>query len=69
MGFWGWLQAIAAGWFVLSILLGVAWALIGRRIFRRPPNKTVRTDNLVQLRQPTEAELREHHARIREGER
>lgn len=37
MGIWGWVQAIATGWFVLSILLAVAWALGGKRIFRQPP--------------------------------
>jgi hypothetical protein len=37
MSFWGWVQAIATGWFVLSILLAVAWALGGKRIFRKPP--------------------------------
>ena len=37
MSVWGWVQAIATGWFVLSIVLAVAWALVGRRIFRTPP--------------------------------
>lgn len=37
MSVWGWVQAIATGWFVLSILLAVAWALGGKRIFRAPP--------------------------------
>ena len=37
MGIWGVVQWIATGWFVLSILAGVAWALGGRRIFRKPP--------------------------------
>lgn len=37
MSVWGWVQAIATGWFALSILLAVAWALGGKRIFRKPP--------------------------------
>lgn len=37
MNFWGWVQAIATGWFVLSLLLGIAWVLGSRRIFRKPP--------------------------------
>jgi hypothetical protein len=37
VGIWGWVQAIATGWFVLSILLATAWALGGKRIFRKPP--------------------------------
>lgn len=44
MSFWGWVGAIAAGWFTASILLAGAWALVGKRIFRSmplPPNTTV----------------------------
>jgi hypothetical protein len=37
MGIWGWVQWIATGWFALSILLAVAWAMGGRKIFRKPP--------------------------------
>lgn len=37
MTFMGWVGAIAAGWFTASILFGVVWALVGRRIFRKPP--------------------------------
>jgi hypothetical protein len=37
MGIWGWVQAIATGWFVLSILAGLAWVLGGKRIFRPRP--------------------------------
>ena len=37
MGIWGWVQAIATGWFVVSILLAIAWALGVKRIFRKPP--------------------------------
>lgn len=43
MSVWGWVQAIATGWFVLSILLAVAWALGGKRIFRKPPQPPVIT--------------------------
>lgn len=37
MGVLKWVGLIAAGWFALSILVGVAWALGGRRILRQPP--------------------------------
>ena len=37
MGIWGWVQAIATGWMTLSILLAVAWALGGKKIFRPRP--------------------------------
>jgi hypothetical protein len=46
----GWVQAIATGWFALSILLAVAWALGGRKIFRKPPAPpqiTVAVDSLI----------------------
>lgn len=41
MGIWGWVQAIATGWMTLSILLAVAWALGGRKIFRPRPQQTI----------------------------
>jgi hypothetical protein len=44
MGIWGWVQAIATGWFVLSILAAVAWALVGKRIFRQPPRIVIKFD-------------------------
>lgn len=39
MGIWGVVQTVATAWFVLSILVGVFWALAGRRIFRSYPRK------------------------------
>jgi hypothetical protein len=42
MGFWGWVSAIATGWVTASILLTCAWALAGKRIFRKPPVPTTR---------------------------
>ncbi len=44
MSVWGWVQAIATGWFVLSILAAVAWALVGKRIFRQPPRIVIKFD-------------------------
>lgn len=44
MSVWGWVQAIAVGWFTLSILLAVAWALGGKRIFRTPPQPPIKID-------------------------
>lgn len=43
MSFWGWVGAIAAGWFTASILLAGLWATVGRRIFRKPPQPPVVT--------------------------
>lgn len=47
MSFWGWVQAIATGWFALSILIAVAWGLAGRKIFRRPPTPPI--DNVRRI--------------------
>lgn len=46
MSFWGWAAAIGAGWFTASVLLAVAWGLVGKRIFRKPPQppRIVRRD-------------------------
>lgn len=44
MGFWGWVSAIVTGWVTASILLAGAWALGGKRIFRKPPQRIVRKD-------------------------
>lgn len=51
MGVLGWVAAIAAGWFAASLVLAAAWALAGRRIFRRPPQPVVNehTDGLVEV--------------------
>ena len=45
MSAWGWVQAIATGWTTLSILLAVAWALGGRKIFRPRPAQPAKQDN------------------------
>jgi len=37
MGVWEWVTAVLAIWGAVSILTAVAWALVGKRIFRRPP--------------------------------
>ena len=41
-----WVGTIGAIWLAVSILLGIAWALGGKRIFRQPPQppRIVRTD-------------------------
>lgn len=44
MSVWGWVQAIATGWSVLSFLLAVAWALGGRKIFRKPPQPPIKIE-------------------------
>ena len=31
-----WVGTIGAVWLAVSILLGIAWALVGRQIFRKP---------------------------------
>lgn len=48
-GFWGWVGAIAAGWFTASILLGIAWATVGRRIFRKPPQPPTGRSNVRRI--------------------
>lgn len=37
MGIWEWVTAGLAIWGAVSILVGVFWALAGKRIFRKPP--------------------------------
>lgn len=50
-----WAGTIGAIWLAVSILLGIAWALVGRRIFRKPPHPN---DNMLRppriLRDPDE---------------
>lgn len=41
MSFMDWVGTIGAIWLAVSILLAVAWALGGRRIFRKPPMPNV----------------------------
>ena len=42
MGVWEWVTAVLAIWGAVSILTAVAWALVGKRIFRKPPQMTTR---------------------------
>ena len=37
MGIWGVVQIIGVAWFAASVVIAIAWALVGRRIFRKPP--------------------------------
>lgn len=36
MDFWGWVGAIAAGWFTASILLAGGWAVLRHTVKRAP---------------------------------
>jgi hypothetical protein len=36
-----WVGIVGAAWMLLSILVAVAWAVGGRRIFRQPPQQPV----------------------------
>lgn len=56
MGIWGWVGAIAAGWFAASVVVVVAWALGMRRILRQPPTPPTDRSNV-------------HHIDARGGER
>ena len=42
MGVWEWVTAVLAIWGAVSILTAVAWALVGKRNFRKPPQMTTR---------------------------
>jgi hypothetical protein len=37
-----WIGIVGAAWLLLSILTAVAWALVGKRIFRKPPQMSQR---------------------------
>ncbi|HEY9371980.1 hypothetical protein [Streptomyces sp.] len=67
MGIWGWVQAIATGWFVVSILLAVAWALVGKRIFRKPPQPVLSEREIEAIK--CKRELDQLHEERRGGER
>ena len=45
MSFWGWVTAIAAGWFALSALLAFGWAAVGRT--RKPAPQPPLSDDAV----------------------
>ena len=70
MSFWGWVQAIATGWMTLSILLAVAWALGGKKIFRPRPAQPTKDEgaNGVVFTGDFETDLRQLDRR-RGGER
>jgi len=44
MGVWEWVTAVLAIWGAVSILAAVAWALVGKRIFRQPPRIVIKFD-------------------------
>jgi hypothetical protein len=44
MNFWGWVAAIAAGWFTASVVIATGWALC-RRVFRKTPMQQQAEDN------------------------
>ena len=69
-------QIIGVAWFAVSVVIAVAWALAGKRIFRTPPQRIVRKDgesmsrnelNAVREIIKLDAELR--HVDRRGGER
>lgn len=37
MSFMDWVGTVGAIWLAVSILVGICWALAGKRIFRKPP--------------------------------
>ncbi len=45
MDFWGWVTAIAAGWFAASALLAFGWAALGRT--RKPAPQPPLSDRAV----------------------
>ena len=45
MSFWGWVTAIAAGWFAASAVLAFGWAAVGRT--RKPAPQPPLSDDAV----------------------
>ena len=42
-----WAGIVGAAWLALSILLAVAWALGGKRVFRKPPTITITNERVT----------------------
>ena len=53
-----WVTAILAIWGAVSILVAIFWALVGRKIFRKPPPRIVHFHDQVDPDEQVKAGLR-----------